>query len=134
MSDILVILDYDDTIIHRDGHTENLNLLCDFKKNEVEFSLASRNHHYHVVRGLQKLDILDIFTYIMADFRPKSYQVRHILSNYENEGFDFNKVYFVDDYLPNIERVRKDEPSVSTIHFGIEASSFEDVFSRIGLI
>jgi len=63
----------------------------------------------------------------MADFRPKSIQLKHILWLYENIGCKFNRVLFVDDHLPNIERVRNDLPSIQCLQFGHEIHSLAEL-------
>ncbi len=67
----------------------------------------------------------------MADFRPKSYQIRDILFRFNLTGKKFETVYFVDDYSNNIERVKSDFSFVTSIHFGGDVSSLEDVIQFI---
>lgn len=131
MSDILIIFDFDGTLFHEDGRTENLSLLSDLRGEGYELAISSRNHSYHVRRELQKLNIFDIFTFVIADFRPKSFQIRDILYRFKLTGKEFKTVYFIDDYSVNIERVQSDLSFVITLHFGKDASSLEDVISRI---
>ncbi len=133
MSDVLIVFDFDGTLVHEDGRTENLSLLIDLRKKGSELAISSRNHSYHVLRELRQLNILDIFTFVMADFRPKSYQIRDILYRFKLTRKKFETVYFVDDYSVNIDSVQSDLPSVITLHFGKEVSSLEDVISRIDI-
>jgi len=48
MNDKLVVFDFDGTLVHEDGRTENFSLLTDLKRKGVELTIASRNHWYHV--------------------------------------------------------------------------------------
>ncbi len=131
MSSILVVFDFDGTLVHENGRTENLSLLNDMKRKGIELAIASRNHKYQVIRELQRLGILVLFTSIMADFRPKSFQIRHILYDYKLSNRIFDYVYFVDDYQVNVERVIADLPEVTTIHFGKDVSSIEEFVAHI---
>ena len=131
MSETLIIFDFDGTLVHEDGRTENLSLLASLREEGYELAISSRNHSYHVRRELQKLKILDIFTLVMADFRPKSFQIRDILYRFKLTGKNFKTVYFIDDYSVNIKRVQSDLSFVITLQFGKDVSSLEDVISRI---
>jgi len=131
MSETLIIFDFDGTLVHEDGRTENLSLLASLREEGYELAISSRNHSYHVRRELQKLKILDILTLVMADFRPKSFQIRDILYRFKLTGKNFKTVYFIDDYSVNIKRVQSDLSFVITLQFGKDVSSLEDVISRI---
>ncbi|MHA1926745.1 MAG: hypothetical protein ACW974_12580 [Candidatus Thorarchaeota archaeon] len=124
---VLIALDFDETILHSDGRTEDFSILPLLKKIGIEFCIASRNDRYHLENQLDQLEIRQYYRYIMADFRPKSIQLKHILWLYEKEGCQFNRVLFVDDYLPNIERVRKDLPFVHCLHFNNDIHSLSDL-------
>jgi len=133
MNDILVVFDFDGTLVHEDGRTENLSLLKDLKRKGVELAIASRNHLHHVLRELNRLQIRDQFTFIMADFRPKSFQIREILYRYQQSNRSFKDVYFVDDYQVNIDKVNADLPSVTTIHFDVSVTSLEEAIAVMEL-
>ena len=98
MSDTLVIFDFDGTLVHDDGSTEDFSLLTNLKSKGYDLAISLRNHFFHVQRELMKYKILDIFTYVMADFRPKSYQIRDIIYRFKLASTNFKTVYFVDDY------------------------------------
>ena len=129
MSSTLFVFDYDGTLVHENDRTEHLDVLDDLKEHGFELAIASRNHMFYVERGLETHSIKDLFSFIMADFRPKSIQIRHILFEYEKRGISIEKVCFIDDHAPNIERVRKDLPEVQAYLFGSDIHSLSDLFT-----
>ena len=129
----LVVLDFDGTLVFEDGSHEDFDILRNLTKSRVITAIASRNDKYHLVRRLDELGISGLFTYVMADFRPKSYQMKHILWLFSKQKIEFSRIYFVDDYLPNIERMKKDLPEVHCFQYGKDISSIADLFSKISL-
>jgi len=127
----LVVLDFDGTLVFEDGSHEDFGILRELIKSGVETAIASRNDKYHLVRRLNELGISDLFTHVMADFRPKSYQMKHILWLFSKQNIEFSGVYFVDDYLPNIERMRNDLPEVHCLQYGKDLSTLSDLLSEI---
>ncbi|MBN2230624.1 MAG: hypothetical protein JW779_13630 [Candidatus Thorarchaeota archaeon] len=115
--DVLIALDFDDTLVHTD-RSEDFSVLSRLRELGVELCIASRNDNYYLERQLRDLEIREHFRFIMADFRPKSIQLRHILWLYGKLDCLFTKILFVDDHLPNIERVREELPNVSCYQFG----------------
>lgn len=113
--------------MHTDGKLEDFTILSKLNELGVELSIVSRNDRYHLESQLNQLGIREYFRYVMADFRPKSIQLKHLLWLYEKMGCQFNKVLFVDDYFPNIERVRKDLPRIQCLQFGHEISSLSEL-------
>jgi HAD superfamily phosphatase (TIGR01681 family) len=114
----LVILDLDGTLIHPEDQHEDFSILSKMVDRGYILAIASRNDHYRVMEVLQEFNIIEYFKYVMADFRPKVYQIREIITLSNEEGMKFDEVVFVDDYQPNIERVNLDEPDVITYQFG----------------
>jgi len=129
----LIVFDFDGTLVFDDGSHEDFSILEKLHDSNIELAIASRNDKYQLDRSLKMLSIENIFTYSIADFRPKSYQVRHILMMYSKHGIEFSQVFFIDDYLPNIERMRNDLPSVHSMQYGEDISSFADILSLVGL-
>ncbi len=129
--EILIVLDFDDTLLHKDGRQEDYAILEKLQQLGAELCIASRNDRYHLENQLTQLNIQDYFRYVMADFRPKSYQVKHILWLYKQEDCEFGKVLFVDDYLPNIDRVRQDNPSVHCFQFGQDIHSLAELIELV---
>lgn len=125
--DVLVVLDFDGTLVFADGSHENFDLLKELHKSKIELAIASRNDRYHLDRSLSRLGLDNLFTYVMADFRAKSYQMRHILMLYSRRGVTFSKIIFIDDYPPNIERMRKDVPLVQSLLYGQDITSFTEL-------
>ena len=125
--DLLIILDYDGTLVFGDGTHEDFDLLRDLRDSATELTIASRNDKYRLDRALVNLGIDDLFTYVMADFRPKSYQARHILMLYSNRGVTFSKTVFVDDHHSNIERMRLDVPEIQSLRYGEDICSLADL-------
>ena len=117
---VLVILDFDETLVHSEGLQEGFEALSNLKEMGVEFCIASRNHHYVVEDALESRSVRHLFTYVMADFRPKVFQIRHILDQYRLRKLQFRKILFVDDYLPNVDRVRKELPHIDCFQYGVE--------------
>ncbi len=124
---VLIALDFDDTILYTDGRKEDFTFLSKLNQLGIEFCIASRNDRYHLENQLDQLEIRKHFRYVMADFRPKSIQLKHLLWLYEKKGCRFNRILFVDDYLPNIERVRKDLPHIHCLQFGHDIQSLSDL-------
>ena len=127
----LVIFDFDDTLVHSDGSTEDFSILSEIKKGGFDLAIASRNHTYHVMEQLMKLEIQHFFKYIMADFRPKVFQIREMIFESQKEGMEFQHIVFIDDHLPHIERIIQDEPDILTFHFGEEVKNLEDVKEKL---
>ena len=123
----LVIFDLDGTLIHEDGGLEDFSVLSRLKNENCVLAIASRNDYFHAIEVLSKYDMIDYFEYIMADFRPKVYQVREIMNFARRDGIDFSDVVFIDDYLPNIQRIKFEEPLVIAYHFGDEICSLEEL-------
>ena len=130
-SQTLVVLDFDGTLVFEDGSHEDFDLLRKLMKSGVETAIASRNDKYHLERRLDALGISELFTYVMADFRPKSYQMKHIIWLFQKQNKEFSRGYFVDDYLTNIERMRNDLPEVHCFQYGKDFSSLADFVSEI---
>ncbi|MFW9913827.1 MAG: HAD family hydrolase [Candidatus Thorarchaeota archaeon] len=124
---ILIALDFDETILHTDGRNEDYAILPFLNQLGIELCIASRNDRYHLEIQLDQLGIRQYFRYVMADFRPKSIQMKHLLWLYEKERCRFNRVLFVDDYLPNIQRVREDLPFIHCLQFGHDIQSLSDL-------
>ncbi|MHA1927395.1 MAG: hypothetical protein ACTSV2_02320 [Candidatus Thorarchaeota archaeon] len=128
---VLIVFDFDRTLVHDDGQCENFEVLTALRKKDVELAIASRNDQYHLTQMLNSLGIYEKFRYIMADFRPKSIQLRHIVTLFADEGNHFDTIYFIDDYAPNIERMRLDEPEVKSFHFGVDLQSIDELLEVI---
>jgi predicted phosphatase len=124
---ILTVLDFDETLARANGGNEDFTVLTRLRQLGVELCVASRNDRYHLENQLRHLKIRSCFRYIMADFRPKSYQLKHLLWLYGKMGCQFKKVLFVDDFLPNIRQVRKDLPNVQCFQFGCDIHSLVDL-------
>ena len=129
--DVLIVLDFDDTLLHKDGHQEDFTILAKLQELGVELCIASRNDRYHLEGQLSQLKIQDYFRYVMADFRPKSYQIKHLLWLYKQLDCQFGKVLFVDDFLPNITRVREDLPEVICLRFGQDIQSLTELLELV---
>lgn len=127
----LVVLDFDGTLVFEDGSHEDFGIVRELIKSGVETAIASRNDKYHLERQLVELGISDLFTHVMADFRPKSYQMKDILRLFSKQGIEFSRVYFVDDYFPNIERMRNDLPEIHSFQYGKDILSLTDLFYEI---
>ena len=129
----LVVFDFDGTLVFEDGSHEDFTLLEKLRHSNIDLAIASRNDAYHLDRSLKMLHLEKLFTYVMADFRPKSYQVRHILMIYSKQGIEFSTVFFIDDYLPNIERMRTDLPEIQSIQYGNDINSIADILSLLAI-
>ncbi len=129
MNRILLVLDLDETLIHEDGSHENLDFIDQLLELGVKISIATRNDHYIAESRIQSLGILEKLDYVMSDFRPKSIQMRHILWNYQIRGVSFNRIIFIDDYGPNIQRMKQDLPTVECIQFGSDIKCFKELFN-----
>ena len=123
----LIVFDFDGTLVFEDGTHEEFDIIRQLLQNGFETSIASRNDKYHVEHQLESLGIAELFTYVMADFRPKSYQLRHIIWLYSKQGIEFSNVIFVDDYLPNIERMKVDLPHVICYQYGVDIFSISSL-------
>lgn len=130
-NDVLLILDLDGTLIHEDGTNEDFSILTLLRQRGVEICLASRNDLYHVYNVLDSLNIRELFTYVVADFRPKGCQVRHIVSKYRNEGMMFRRVLFVDDFEQNVVSVKSLVDNVECLLFGQDLQSMNDILELI---
>ena len=124
---ILIIFDYDETLVYSDGRHEDFASLEQLQDLGSELCIASRNDRYNMENQLSALSISDFFTFVMVDFRPKFYQIKHILWKYEQQGISFDTLYFVDDHEPNIKRVRKEIPEINCIHFGVDIQSINEL-------
>ena len=127
----LIVFDFDGTLVFEDGTHEDFDVIRQLLQNGFEISIASRNDKYHVEQMLGQLEISDLFTFVMADFRPKSYQMKHILWLYSQRGIEFSNVIFVDDYLPNIERMKVDLPSIICYRYGVDISSISNLVQLV---
>jgi len=117
-NNVLVVFDFDGTLVFDDGSHEDFDVVRELLKLGVETAIASRNDKYHVQRQLTVLGISELFRYVMADFRPKSYQMKHILWLFSRRNVEFSRVYFVDDYTPNIDRMKSDLREVINLQYG----------------
>ncbi|MFW9965116.1 MAG: hypothetical protein ACFFCX_16210 [Candidatus Sifarchaeia archaeon] len=117
--------------MHSNGRLEDLTLLPKLNQLGVELCIASRNDRYNLETQLDQLEIQKYFRYVMADFRPKSIQLKHLLWLYKKEECHFKKILFVDDYLPNIERVRKDIPNIQCLQFGYDIHSLSELIQLV---
>lgn len=126
-SQTLIVFDFDGTLVFEDGTLEDFDVIRQLIQTGVETSIASRNDKYHVEQKLDQLEISDLFTFVMADFRPKSYQMKHILWLYLQRGTEFSNVVFVDDYLPNIEKMKVDLPHVTCYQYGVDIASISSL-------
>ncbi|MFX1483488.1 MAG: HAD family hydrolase [Promethearchaeota archaeon] len=124
-------MDFDDTLVNAAGKHEDFAVLAKLRKMGVELCITSRNDRYHLEIRLNQLSLQDCFRYVMADFRPKSYQIKHLLWLYEKRGCQFNEVLFVDDHLPNILRVREDIPEIKSYQFGHDISSLAELLELV---
>lgn len=129
-NNVLLILDLDGTLIHEDGSHEDFSILRQLRREGVELCLASRNDMYHVLNILDSHGIRDLFTFVVADFRPKGFQVRDILKKYRSEDLVFGKVLFIDDYPQNIENVTSLVDCAECLLFGCDIESLDDVSNR----
>ncbi len=128
---LLVIFDLDETLIHSDDQHEDFTILSKMHDKGYILAIASRNDYYKVIEILHRFSIHDYFRYIMADFRPKVYQVREIVKLSHEDSIDFKHVIFIDDYLPNIQRINSDEPDVITYHFRTMDMTLTDLSKSI---
>lgn len=131
MDDLLFIFDYDETLVHSDGEKEDLDVLDSLRRNDFELCLASRNDKYQIEEELRKNQIKNLFRFVMADFRPKHYQIRHILWLYEKEDTYFDEVFFIDDHSQNIDLVKADLPEIICIQFGIDIKELNGLLALI---
>lgn len=113
--------------MHADGKEEDFSVLARLDQLGAELCIVSRNDRYHLENQLEILSIRKHFRFVMADFRPKSYQVKHLLWLYHKLGCQFSKILFVDDYHLNIQRVRKDFPEIFCYQFGLDIQSLEEL-------
>ncbi|MFX0049681.1 MAG: HAD hydrolase family protein [Candidatus Hermodarchaeota archaeon] len=131
LSDYLIIFDFDDTLIHSDGSIENLGILKELKTLGVELCLATRNDLYYIEAKLEEYELTGLFTYIKADYRPKYYQIKHILYLYKKWNKFFNQIYFIDDYQPNIEQIQHHLPNVSCLVFGKDVKDISELINLV---
>ncbi|RDE15081.1 MAG: hypothetical protein C4K47_03240 [Candidatus Thorarchaeota archaeon] len=123
----LVVLDFDQTVL-RTGHEEDGSaVLLKLKGMGVELCIASRNDRYSLHRKLESLFIDRAFRYVMSDFRPKFYQMRHILWLYSGSGIVFSRVIFVDDDLQNIEQMKANVPNIDCYQMGVDLQGIQDL-------
>ncbi len=131
MTSDIVILDLDETLVRRDGSHDDLAALRTLREMGVELCLASRNDLYHAEDVLQSLQVRELFSLVMADFRPKWIQVRHILTHYETRGLSIGRVVFVDDYGPNVMEVRRHLPDVIALQYGVDIRELSEILEQI---
>ena len=124
----LVIFDLDETLImsNKDDHDVH-EILGKLLEKGVTMAVASRNDEYVALRRLEKENIVGFFDMIVADFRPKTFQVRDIVHSLAEKGAQFDRIMFVDDSESNIQDVRKRVPSVECYHFGKDITSLGDL-------
>lgn len=125
----LVILDFDNTLIHETDTNKNIETVRKIKNEGMELCLATRNDLFSIEDELYEYGLNNLFTLIMADFRPKNYQIRHILWIYEKKGKKFDNILFIDDYEPNIELVRRNVPDVKSLIYGKDIRNLEDLYA-----
>lgn len=127
----LVILDFDETLVQSEGQQEGFEILPNLKEMGVELCIASRNHRYVVEDALKLHSIRHLLTYVMADFRPKVFQIKHILNKYLLREVQFGRVLFVDDYLPNIHLVRRELPHIECFQFGVDLKHLTELSNLV---
>ena len=127
MPRILVVLDFDQTILRKGREDDVSSALLKLKGIGVELCIASRNDRYSLRQKLESLGIDRVFRYVMSDFRPKFYQMRHILWLYSGESIAFSQVFFVDDDLNNIQRMKDNIPNVKCYQIGVDLQGIEDL-------
>lgn len=113
----LLILDFDDTLVTRDVPPTVLeqgvpDLLARLHKNGIFLAIASRNPPHVVEKGLKSLNLRRYFRIVMADYRPKQYQVKHIWYLLTSRSrHPIRTIVFLDDSLENcasVARLKKD--------------------------
>ena len=127
----LVVFDFDDTLVHSDGLIEDFSSLSEMVEAGIILAIASRNNTYYVDERLLNLGIQHLFKYVVADFRPKVFQIREMVFESRKEGIEYQSIVFIDDYLPNIERIMRDEPDIITLHFGEVVKTLDEVKERV---
>jgi predicted enzyme involved in methoxymalonyl-ACP biosynthesis len=123
----LIIFDYDETLVYSDGKHEDFTILKQLQDLGADLCIASKNDKFYMENQLSAHSISDFFRYVMADFRPKVYQIKHILWNYERQGISFDRMFFIDDYEPNIESARSEFPEINCILFGSDIHSIDEL-------
>jgi predicted phosphatase len=127
----LVIFDLDGTLVHSDGRVEDFSVLDKLADEMNILAIASRNDYYHVIEVLEEQKIIHNFRYIMADFRPKVFQIREIMKLALEDSIEISQIVFIDDFLPNLQRVGDDEPSVTTFQFGVQINSLHEFYDEL---
>jgi len=96
------------------------------KKKGYKLAIASWNEYDIVIQVLRMLDLVKYFDFIVIKphFR-KEEMVEEILEFFKNNNIE--SVYFIDDNLELINRVKKKFPWVKTIVFGFEVSTLCDL-------
>ena len=109
-SKIVLILDLDETLITRD-HPRSLlekgipKLLDRCDEKGIILAIASRNKPYVVNDVLSQFDFGHVFYKVVADFRPKNYQVKEIIFHLRKNQIIPERLIFVDDYPKNCNLV-----------------------------
>ncbi len=110
---VLFILDFDDTLVTRTSPRTFIehdapNLLETLIHHDVHLCIASRNPPYIVIQALKDLKVLNFFTKIIADYRPKKYQVMHAWYELRSKKRTHVKtIVFLDDHADNCLNVKE---------------------------
>jgi HAD superfamily phosphatase (TIGR01681 family) len=139
-SKIVLILDLDETLITRDPPrallekcVPNLLRLCDDKG--IILAIASRNKPYVVNDVLSQFDFDHFFYKVVADFRPKNYQVKEIIYHLRKNKVIPEILIFVDDYRKNCILVASLNSSfnfpIYSILYTIDGLNLEFVLTNI---
>lgn len=123
----LIVFDFDGTLVFEDGSHEDFDVIRQLVQKGFETAIASRNDKYEIELKLDQLEISDLFSFVLADFRPKSIQLKHILWLYSKKGITFSTIIFIDDYLPNIVRMKVDLPNVTCFQYGVDIPSISSL-------
>jgi len=111
-SKTLVILDFDDTLIANNAkrdiiESDIISKIQKLRKLECSFYISSRNPTYLVKAILVEHKIDDLFTEIIADYRPKKYHILNILMDLNKESKKPELILFIDDHIENCKSVKE---------------------------
>ncbi len=128
----LLIFDLDETLISNNGIDQEVKaILCTLASKNVEMAIASRNDQYVALDKLCENGIREYFSFVVADFRPKGFQVRDILNKYVKKNIKFGRIFFIDDAEHNVADVKKRVPEVQCLLFGHDIANLGEIIERM---
>lgn len=128
-----------DSIVDSRGEVVKLRegarrVLTDLKGRGVVLAVVSWNTYEKAVEALRELELLPLFELVIVEPHPhKDLMFGKLLKWASGRGIGPGDVVFVDDNPRMVEKVKRAWPEVTTLRFGLDIESFEELYKFFSL-